>query len=273
MDQNSSQTEIRKAIRLRNALKRKHNKPRTLENREAYRFVRNRIVTMPRKSVIHHFNQLCINAAGRPKKFWNSLRPLMHSKRSPPNGYITLIENNTIIKDQYLVVDTLNSYFTNVVDSLDIQPYTTFENQPHVSNIPKYWNHKQFDFSLTNHELVKSALEKINANKARGHEHIPPRALKASILSITPPLSHLINTIISSKEVPSSWKRGEIVPHFKKDSQLEKVNYRPVTVLSSLSKIFEHILHQQLADHFENIFHKYRVQEISRFSYSTSLSH
>ena len=208
-----------------------------------------------------------------PKKFWNSLRPLMHSKRSPPNGYITLIENNTIIKDQNLVVDTLNSYFTNVVDSLDIQPYTTFENQPHVSNIPKYWNHKQFDFSLTNHELVKSALEKINANKARGHEHIPPRALKASILSITPPLSHLINTIISSKEVPSSWKRGEIVPHFKKDSQLEKVNYRPVTVLSSLSKIFEHILHQQLADHFENIFHKYRVQEISRLSYSTSLSH
>ena len=181
----------------------------------------------------------------------------MHSKRSPPNGYITLKENKTIIKDQNLVADTLNSYFTNVVDSLDIRPYTTFENQPRVSNIPKYWDHIQFDFSLTNHELVKSALEKINANKARGHDHIPPRALKASILSITPPLSHLINTIISSKEVPSSWKRGEIVPHFKKDSQLEKVNYRPVTVLSSLSKIFEHILHQQLADHFENIFHKY----------------
>ena len=33
------------------------------------------------------------------------------------------------------------------------------------------------------------------------------------------------NTIISSKEVPNSWKRGEIVRHFKKDSQLEKVNY------------------------------------------------
>ena len=47
--------------------------------------------------------------------------------------------------------------------------------------------------------------------------------------------------------------------HFKKDSQLEKVNYRPVTVLSPLSKIFEHILHQQLADHFENIFHKYML--------------
>ena len=91
-----------------------------------------------------------------------------------------------------------------------------------MSKIPKYCDHKQFDFSLTNHELVKSALEKIKANKARHHDNIPPRALKASIPSITKPLSHLINTIISSKEVPNSWKRGKIVPHFKKDSQLEK---------------------------------------------------
>ena len=46
--------------------------------------------------------------------------------------------------------------------------------------------------------------------------------------------------------------------HFEKDSQLEKViNFRPVTVLSVVSKIFEPILHQQLTDHFENIFHKY----------------
>ena len=72
----------------------------------------NRIVTMRRKSVIHHFNQLCINSAGRPKEFWNTLRPLMHSKRGPPNGYITFKENNTIIKDQNLVAETLNSYFT-----------------------------------------------------------------------------------------------------------------------------------------------------------------
>ena len=91
----------------------------------------------------------------------------MHSTRSPPNGYITLKENNTVIKDQNLVADTLNSYFKNVVDSLDTQHYITYENQPHVSKIPKYWDHKQFDFSLTNHELVKSALEKIKAKKSK----------------------------------------------------------------------------------------------------------
>ena len=82
-------------------------------------------------------------------------------KRSPSNGYITLKEHNMIMKDQNLGAETLNSYFSNVVDDLEIQPYTAFENQRHVSNIPKYWNHKQLDVSLTNHDLVKYALQKI----------------------------------------------------------------------------------------------------------------
>ena len=91
-----------------------------------------------------------------------------------------LKENYRIIKNQNLVAETLNSYFTNVAGSSTIQPYTTFENQPHVSNIPKYWAHIQFDFSIAtgNHELVKSALQKIKVNKSRGHDHIPPRTLK-----------------------------------------------------------------------------------------------
>ena len=54
------------------------------------------------------------------------------------------------------------------------------------------------------------------------------------------------------------------MPHFEKDSQLEKVNFRPVTVLSEVSRIFERILHHQLADHFENIFHNYSRLPITR---------
>ena len=151
---------------------------------------------MRRKSVTHHFDQLCINAAGKPKEFWNSLRPLMHSKRNAQSVYVTLKENNKIIKDQNQVVEIVNSYFANVTESRDIQQYTSFENQPHLSNIPRNWNQdEQFEFNLTNHELVKTALQRMKANKAIGHDHIPPRKLKASIPSITRPLSHLINTV------------------------------------------------------------------------------
>ena len=83
----------------------------------------------------------------------------------------------------------------------------------------------------------------MKANKETGHDQRPPRALKASIPSITRPLSHLINTIITSTAVPDSWKRGDVVLHNKNDLQLEKENFRPVTVFRAMSKIFEHLIY------------------------------
>ena len=145
-----------------------------------------------------------------------------------------------------------------------------------MSNIPRNWNQdEQFEFDLVNHELVKTALQRMKANKATGHDHISPRALEASIPSITQPLSHLINTIITSRAVPDSWKRREIVPHHKKDSQLEKENFRPVTVLPAMSKIFEHLIHQQLTVRFEKIFQKFYIwiQKISWVPDGTPCAH
>ena len=55
--------------------------------------------------------------------------------------------------------------------------------------------------------------------------------------------------------MPSSWKQGEIVPVHKKDCTLTKTNYRPVTILPVLTKVFEKLVHSRLASHFENVYH------------------
>lgn len=113
----------------------------------------------------------------------------------------------------------------------------------------------------------------MKANKATGHDHIPPRALKASVPAITRPLSHLINTIITLGAVPDSWKRGEIVPHHKRDPQLEKEKFRPVTILPAMSKIFEHLIHQQLTIHLEKIFYSVWIQKILWLPDGTPCTH
>ena len=53
---------------------------------------------------------------------------------------------------------------------------------------------------------------------------------------------------------PDSMKHAEIVPVFKKGKKLEKSNYRPVSILSCLSKVWEKILITQLSEFFYNIF-------------------
>ena len=63
----------------------------------------------------------------------------------------------------------------------------------------------------------------------------------------------MINTVITRSEVPETWKNGKITPHHKKDSVLDKANYRPVTVLPVFVNVFERIAHMQISDHVEPI--------------------
>jgi hypothetical protein len=52
-------------------------------------------------------------------------------------------------------------------------------------------------------------------------------------------------------------KKAQVTPLYNKNDPILKTNYRPVSVLSIFSKIFEKILEQQLSDFFENIFNPY----------------
>ena len=72
--------------------------------------------------------------------------------------------------------------------------------------------------------------------------------------SIAKPFSDLVNTIIAKSQVPDTWKHGQITLHHKKESALDKKNFRPVTVLPAFAKVFEQIIHMQMTEHFESIF-------------------
>ena len=60
------------------------------------------------------------------------------------------------------------------------------------------------------------------------------------------PLTSLINNCIRCEIFPNNMKCAELNPVFKKDDNLNKENYRPVSVLTSISKVFESVLNDQL---------------------------
>lgn len=63
--------------------------------------------------------------------------------------------------------------------------------------------------------------------------------------------------ILSFKNQNQRGQHGQITPHRKKESVLDKKNFRPVTVLPAFAKVFEKIIHMQMTEHFESIFHDY----------------
>ena len=66
----------------------------------------------------------------------------------------------------------------------------------------------------------------------------------------------MISNAIDEGIFPDSLKRAQVTPVFKKADNLSKENYRPVSILPCLSKIFERVIANRLNEYFEGIFHE-----------------
>lgn len=96
----------------------------------------------------------------------------------------------------------------------------------------------KFTFPLISIEQTQKLIESIPLSKATGADGLSVRILKIAAPSIAPSLAKLINLCITSGTFPSVWKEAKVVPLHKHDSKSNK-NYRPISVLPRLSKVFE----------------------------------
>ena len=103
-----------------------------------------------------------------------------------------------------------------------------------------------FSFRPTTIKEVFDAVESLKINKPLGPCSIPAYAFKDGMTEMVPQLTKVINEYNKEQKFPSILKKGLITPLYEKDDPLNPLNYRPITITSSLSKIFEKRLHEQI---------------------------
>ena len=139
-----------------------------------------------------------------------------------------------------------NNHFVQIADCAaqvsEAEHGQDYANHPSILAVHKHNSQGYFKFQLINQVLVEKLLLDINVQKSCGHDMISPRLLKESAAVIARPIATIINSSISQCRYPTSWKMGEVTPLFKKDDELSKANYRPVTVLPTINNICERIL-------------------------------
>ena len=89
-------------------------------------------------------------------------------------------------------------------------------------------------------------MDKIDSRKAEGYDGIRPSVLQLVAEEMAPSLTTIFNSSIQQGEWITPWKRGEWI--FKNDSRREVREYRPVTMLPTLDKIYENRLSKQIMD-------------------------
>ena len=250
---------LRKAMYSRNMARakfRKHGKQYWHENRRQ----RNLVVSLRKQSLRKYCSEKCVK---KDANFWKTISPFMTYKNSRNGKDIILRENDKTVVDTNKVCEIFNIYFANIASSIGfvdgivdvdaaIQKHSR---HPSVIKIKEHLSKPSpFTFCPMYQDDISRKLKSIDIKKATGYDNIPGNILRLAHKELTTPLTSLINSCMSRNIFPGNMKLAEVSPSYKKSDNLVKGNCRPVSILTTLSKLYEWTMNYQLFDHFISIF-------------------
>ena len=117
---------------------------------------------------------------------------------------------------------------------------------------------KQFSFEYIPKPDVEREILNLDVSKASQDSDVPTTIIKMYADIFAEVLYNVFNRSLEVGEFPSGMKLASVTPVHKKGSRYDKGNYRPVSILPNLSKVFERCLHKQISDFFHTILSKYQ---------------
>mgnify|MGYP001792074473 CR=1 FL=1 len=250
---------------VRSRLKNKFIRNRNKLNWDAYKNQRNFCTNLLQQTKRNYFSHIDIKNLSDGRKFWQSVKPLFSDKNMSGNK-IMICKDEEIISNENKVAEIMNNHFINVTKELNLKPDPAVNENITLTEIfDKYENHKSvvsinvlhnipenlfFFKEITTDELEK-VIKDLNIKKGSLSNCIPAKILKENSNTYILYLKKIINQSIESSTFPSKLKMAEVIPVYKKDDPLEKENYRPISLLSHVSKIFERILFNQISKYIE----------------------
>lgn len=191
-----------------------------------------------------HFENLIMNSSNKTKTTWRIVGDV--TGRSKPNNTFPTGDSNTI-------VDRFVDFFTKS-NKLPQSNKTIPQNFPYIKN-------SFYMFHISNKEVID--IVRVLRNSSAGYDEVPMKIIKKSIHQIVDPLTFIINASFVEGIFPDGLKLAIVKPILKKGSREDLGNYRPISLLTAFSKIFEKILCCRLL----SFFRKFKIFNISQHGF------
>ena len=234
---------------------------------ESFKKYRNRIVTLCKLSKSNFFHKFFSDNQKYIGKVWEGVKSLisLRSSASPPPMCVNI--DNAPTTDPTVISDSFNKYFVWIADN--IRKNTPFASK-HFSQFLKNPVPNSIFLSPTDPSEVLNCISFLNFNKSSGPFSLPTQLMSSLNNEIAVPLSKIVNLSFQTGIFPENLKAAKVIPIHKKGSKLELTNYRPISLLSNIDKIFEKLIYKRVYGFLDAKKVLFKQQFGFRKSYSTA---
>ena len=182
------------------------------------------------------------------KNTWATINKIIHRKRKTNNSPSHILSNNKKINNSREIVDTLNEYFSSIGGSLASQ---IKQPQKRYSDYLKQNITSSFSFDSVNSDDVLKILNKMKAKTSSDADGMSMILLKLIKEDLADPIALLINQSLASGIFPTKFKLAKVLPLMKKPNNYGIENFRPISLLNTVSKVLEKCVFNQVYNYFD----------------------
>ena len=176
------------------------------------------------------------------RKMWNTISEIIHKQKNNHTS-IKICFQEKYINDQTEIANTFNDFFINIGPNV-----TKNIIQKDESNISyrKYINASilsSFNFQLIDDESLRKTLNSLRTKSSSGYDGISTWLLKFLARALIRPLRLITNQSLITGIYPDKLKTAKVIPLYKKGDKTKCDNYRPISLLCAISKLFEKVVY------------------------------
>ena len=255
--------EIRDAMKIRDKFK----KNKQFEN---YKKQRNKVTNLVRKAKKNYFETLLKEPhSNQITQTWKAINEFTNKSRKNNNSH-----------SQSFSADEYNDYFSSVADNiLKLQNYQTHNDYKPTHHLIDFCKSKideneSFTIPCLTTENVKLIINKLNNKKSMDVNFLNSSIIKISLPYIVHALTFIYNLSIITNTYPTIFKKARVIPLPKSSDTSNLDNYRPISILSVLSKPLEKHIHFHLMNYLEKneLLHSFQSGFRAKHSAHTALT-
>ena len=225
---------------------------------DEFKNLRNEITTEKREGKRNHNISLFERNKNKSSDTWKCIRSLVNIKPAKSSSIKLLDENGNLISDPSLISNIFNDHFSTL--GTKVQNKIPIVNGSHRDYMKKREinpdgslgkclinpNGCSFFLTATGPDEIQKLIDKLDSSKSTGPFGLPIFLLKRFKEYFSIWLSELINLSFETGEFPTILKLAKVTPIHKKESKLDHLNYRPISLLSVFSKIYEKCIYNRI---------------------------